>query len=181
MSIRQISIIGGAAIDPAVIESLRPLVAWLIQRFTEHGVTIFNGSGGGLAGLWAAEARKQDVYITGISPFSNAAEHRAQLDEDPALYRPIIFTGQGFKGRNVTLIRSADAVLAMGGGVGTLNELTIAWDEGKRIALWTGHQASGQTAHLFSELAPNLPKRNADTTWKAFEEKAELADWLLRS
>ena len=33
------------------------------------------------------------------------------------------------------LIRSCDAVIALSGGVGTLNELTIALDEGKNIGI----------------------------------------------
>jgi uncharacterized protein (TIGR00725 family) len=35
----------------------------------------------------------------------------------------------GRKGRNVILIRSADACVFVGGGMGTLNEFTIAFDE----------------------------------------------------
>ena len=35
----------------------------------------------------------------------------------------------GPKGRNVILIRSADACIFIGGGTGTLNEFTIAFDE----------------------------------------------------
>lgn len=41
----------------------------------------------------------------------------------------IVCTGMGTKGRNVILVRSADACLFLGGGMGTLNEFTIAFSE----------------------------------------------------
>jgi len=41
----------------------------------------------------------------------------------------MLYTGMGPKGRNVILVRSADACVFVGGGMGTLNEFTIAFDE----------------------------------------------------
>ncbi|MDQ7785521.1 MAG: hypothetical protein RDU20_21745 [Desulfomonilaceae bacterium] len=41
----------------------------------------------------------------------------------------IMYTGMGRKGRNVILVRSADAGIFVSGGMGTLNEFTIAVDE----------------------------------------------------
>jgi hypothetical protein len=40
-----------------------------------------------------------------------------------------VFTGIGRKGRNLILVRSANACIFLGGGLGTLNEFTIACDE----------------------------------------------------
>jgi uncharacterized protein (TIGR00725 family) len=42
------------------------------------------------------------------------------------------------KGRNVVNVRSADIVLIFGGATGTLNEFTIAYDEGKIIGVLEG-------------------------------------------
>ena len=52
----------------------------------------------------------------------------------------LIFTGFGGKGRNVVSVRSCDAAVFISGGSGTLNEFTIAFDEGKicGILLETG-------------------------------------------
>ena len=49
-----------------------------------------------------------------------------------------MFTGFGYKGRNVVLVRSVDIVLVVAGGMGTLNEFTIAVDEGKVVGVLTG-------------------------------------------
>ena len=43
----------------------------------------------------------------------------------------IILTGFEKKGRNVIAVRSCDALIFVSGGTGTLNEFTIAYDEGK--------------------------------------------------
>ena len=50
----------------------------------------------------------------------------------------IIYTGFGLKGRNVVLVRSCDVVLFIAGSIGSLNEFTIAYDEGKVIGCLTG-------------------------------------------
>jgi predicted Rossmann-fold nucleotide-binding protein len=42
------------------------------------------------------------------------------------------------KGRNVVLVRSCDIVLVVAGAMGSLNEFTIAHDEGKVIGCLTG-------------------------------------------
>lgn len=50
----------------------------------------------------------------------------------------LIFTGSGLMGREVINIRSSDIVVILGGRSGTLGELAIAYDEGKRIGVLTG-------------------------------------------
>jgi uncharacterized protein (TIGR00725 family) len=58
----------------------------------------------------------------------------------------IIFTGFGYKGRNVINVRSADVVIIFGGAMGTLNEFTIAYDEGKIIGVLEG--SGGVADHI---------------------------------
>ena len=50
----------------------------------------------------------------------------------------IVYTGFGLKGRNVVLVRTCDIVLFIAGSMGSLNEFTIAHDEGKVIGCLTG-------------------------------------------
>jgi hypothetical protein len=63
-----------------------------------------------------------------VSPAADRAEHLERYGY-PLDSELMIFTGMGTKGRNVVLVRSADACLFVYGGVGTLNEFTIACDE----------------------------------------------------
>jgi uncharacterized protein (TIGR00725 family) len=82
----------------------------------------------------------------GISPATNQAEHseRYKLPQDGV--DVIIYTGFGLKGRNVINVRSADIVVLFGGATGTLNEFTIAYDEGKIIGVLEG--SGGVTDHI---------------------------------
>jgi hypothetical protein len=77
-------------------------------------------------------------FTVEISPASSAQEQQAR--DGPADVRADvrIFTGFGYKGRNVITVRTADIVLIFGGSIGTLNELTIAYDEGKIIGVLAG-------------------------------------------
>lgn len=67
----------------------------------------------------------------------------------------VIYTGFGFKGRNVMNIRSSDIVIIFGGSIGTLHEFTIAYDEGKIIGVLEG---TGGVADLVGGMVRALAK-----------------------
>jgi uncharacterized protein (TIGR00725 family) len=103
-----------------------------------HGCVLVTGATTGLPDLVAQAFRKQGGCALGISPAENRHEHlhRYKLPEDGA--DVIVYTGFGYKGRNVVNVRTADIVLIFGGATGTLNEFTIAYDEGKIIGVLEG-------------------------------------------
>ncbi len=53
--------------------------------------------------------------------------------------RIVVRTGMSFKGRNTVMVRSGDALVALGGGAGTIMEIFAAYGEGRRVFLLTGH------------------------------------------
>jgi uncharacterized protein (TIGR00725 family) len=69
---------------------------------------------------------------------------RYHLPDDGA--DAIVYTGFGYKGRNLINVRSSDIVLLMGGAIGTLNEFTIAYDEGKIIGVL--EESGGVSDHV---------------------------------
>jgi uncharacterized protein (TIGR00725 family) len=85
---------------------------------------------------------------------------RYGLPEDGA--DVIIYTGFGYKGRNVINVRSADIVLILGGATGTLNEFTIAYDEGKIIGVLEG---SGGVADHIREIIKACNKPTLGTVF----------------
>jgi uncharacterized protein (TIGR00725 family) len=91
----------------------------------------------------------------GVSPASDEREHveRYQLPLDACSV--IIYTGFGLKGRNVVLVRSCDVALFVAGSIGSLNEFTIAFDEGRIIGCLTG---TGGVADQVEELVSTFPK-----------------------
>jgi uncharacterized protein (TIGR00725 family) len=104
------------------------------------------------------EAHSQSGGLSvGISPAHSAVEHAALYGAVPYPSTVVIYSGFGFKGRNVIAIRSADIVLLFAGGIGTLNEFTIAYDEGKVIGLLQG---TGGVADMAQSLLDMLPVRS---------------------
>ena len=89
--------------------------------------------------LWAAIGAKEENGISvGLSPASTEAEH-TNVYRLPVDYLDlIIYTGFGYSGRNLLLTRSSDAVLVGCGRIGTINEFTIAFEDGKPIGILEG-------------------------------------------
>lgn len=83
----------------------------------------------------AKGAKEEEGIVVGVSPAENLKEHVEVFKLPTDSFDLIIYTGFGYKGRNVITVRSADAVVAISGRIGTLNELTIAYDEGKPIGI----------------------------------------------
>ena len=125
---------------------LKDLADGLGAALAKHDCILLTGATTGLPDLVARAFRQQGGFALGISPAENRAEHlkRYDLPEDGA--DAIIFTGFGYKGRNVINIRSADIVMIFGGAIGTLNEFTIAYDEGKIIGVLEG--SGGVADHI---------------------------------
>ena len=73
-----------------------------------------------------------------ISPAHDKREHVEHFGLPTDACDAIIYTGFGLKGRNVVLVRSCDVVLFISGSIGSLNEFTIAYDEGKIVGCLTG-------------------------------------------
>ncbi|MGH7926908.1 MAG: hypothetical protein ACREQV_03850, partial [Candidatus Binatia bacterium] len=107
---------------------------------------LVTGATTGLPNVVAMAFRASGGFSVGISPAENRAEHAARyaLPGDGA--DVIIYTGFGYKGRNVINVRSADIVIIVGGATGTLNEFTIAYDEGKVIGVLEG--SGGVADHI---------------------------------
>ena len=113
------------------------------QNFSEplwlqRGCILVTGATTGLPDMVAKAFRRSGGFALGISPAQDRKEHleRYGLPDDGA--DVIVYTGFGYKGRNVINVRSADIVIIFGGATGTLNEFTIAYDEGKIIGILEG-------------------------------------------
>lgn len=97
------------------------------------------------------------------------------LPDDGQLANPycdvVVPTGMGIA-RNKLVVSSADAVVAIGGGAGTLSELAMAWQLGKRILCVTG--LGGWSARLAGE---RIDQRRTDAIASAATVE-EVMDWL---
>jgi len=117
---------------------IRALAEELGAAIAKQDCILITGATTGLPDLVAQAFRQSGGFALGVSPAENRQEHitRYGLPEDGA--DAIIYTGFGYKGRNVINVRSADIVLIVSGATGTLNEFTIAYDEGKVTGVLEG-------------------------------------------
>jgi uncharacterized protein (TIGR00725 family) len=140
----------GASANDALIASdavrLQSLAEELGAVLASADCILVSGATTGLPHLVARSFRKHGGFALGVSPAENRAEHmrRFGLPDDGA--DAIIYTGFGYKGRNVVNVRSSDIILIFGGATGTLNEFTVAYDEGKIIGVLEG--SGGVADHL---------------------------------
>ena len=140
----------GAELSAGERARLEALAERLGAAVATRDCVLVTGATTGLPDLVTRAARKNGALTLGVSPAQDRHEHeRLGLPLDGA--EVIIYTGFGFKGRNVVNVRSSDIVLIFGGATGTLNEFTIAYDEGKVIGVVEG--SGGVADHVHDILA----------------------------
>jgi uncharacterized protein (TIGR00725 family) len=132
---------GSAAPDSARLETGKALVEkaeQLGETIAKQDVVLLTGATTGLVYVVGKTAHDAGCFHVGISPGANNEEHVELYKLPLDACDTIVYTGFGLKGRNVVLVRSCDIVLFIAGAMGSLNEFTIAHDEGKIIGCLTG-------------------------------------------
>jgi uncharacterized protein (TIGR00725 family) len=134
------------ALSAADAARLMSIADALGSAIAQAGCILVTGATTGLPDLVAKSFRRHGGFALGVSPAENRADHvrRFGLPDEGADI--IVYTGFGYKGRNVVNVRSSDIVLIFGGATGTLNEFTIAYDEGKIVGVLEG--SGGVADHL---------------------------------
>jgi uncharacterized protein (TIGR00725 family) len=141
---------------PETRSSLIEKAEGLATAIAKRELILLTGATTGIVYVVGKTAKDAGAFHIGVSPASNHLEHvstyKLPLDGCDAM----IYTGFGLKGRNVVLVRSSDVVLFIAGAMGSLNEFTIAHDEGKVIGCLTG---SGGVADEVEYLVEKFGKR----------------------
>jgi hypothetical protein len=116
-----IGVIGGREVDKELIE-----IAYEVGReIARRGAIMVCGGLGGVM-----EAASRGVYEEGGIAVGILPSDRKE-DANPYIKIPVA-TGLGI-GRNVIIARTADALIAVGGGYGTLSEIAFALQLGKPV------------------------------------------------
>jgi len=108
------------------------------REIARQGGVLVTGATTGFP-LWSAMGCKEEGGVSlGLSPAASEREH-IDVYKLPVEYQDlIIYTGFGYSGRNLLLTRSSDAVIVGCGRIGTLNEFTVAFEDGKPIGVLQG-------------------------------------------
>jgi uncharacterized protein (TIGR00725 family) len=135
----QICVSGAARGDS--IETGKKLAAEAGREIVRRGHLVTTGATRGLP-YYAAKAAKQeggkDISSIGFSPAASRLAHVKKYQLPLDVFDTVLYTGFEYTGRNLLLIRSADAVVMVGGRIGTLNEMTIAIEERKPLGVLLG-------------------------------------------
>lgn len=105
------------------------------REIAKNGGILLTGACPGLPLEAARGAKEKEGLVIGVSAASDRKQHTKVYKYPVKPFDMIVYTGFGFKGKNVIMVRTADAVIIAGGGMGTLNEFTIAFDEAKTIGI----------------------------------------------
>ena len=142
------------------------------REIGRKGAVLVTGATTGFP-LWAAMGTKSEGGISiGLSPAANVREHK-DVYKLPLDYMDlVVYTGFGFPGRDLLLIRSCEAVLIGCGRIGTIHEFTIAFEDNKPIGVLQGDWATDEVIQniIAKGNRPN-PKIVFDTDPKRLVEK----------
>src|SRR3989344_4308959 len=112
------------------------------REIAKHGAVLMEGATTGFP-LWSAMgAKAAGGYTIGFSPANSEKEHIEAYNLPVEYLDLIIYTGFGYPGRDLILIRSSDAVFFGCGRIGTIHEFSIAFEDGKPIGVLQGEWES---------------------------------------
>ncbi len=118
---------------------------------------LVTGATTGLPFEAAVGAAAEGGLVVGISPAADREGHLA-LGLPLEAHHFVLFTGFGFKGRNILNVRACDAVVVVGGGMGTLNEFTAAFDEGKVVGVLQGTGGVADEVEYITRICGRSPE-----------------------
>ena len=116
----QVSVVGSGAEHEANAEEVGRLLA-------ERGATVVTGGLGEVMAAAARGAKGAGGTTIGILPGETRVDANPWLDH-------VVVTGIGH-GRNLAVVASGDAVIAVGGRYGTLAEIGFALTLGRRVVV----------------------------------------------
>lgn len=130
--------VSGAADTGHCAETTREKAEEIGREIARRGCVLVTGATTGTP-YWAAKGAKEEGgMVIGISPAATKTAHIKTYKLPTDYHDVIIYTGFNYSGRNLLLVRSSDAVVAICGRIGTLNEFTIAFEDEKPIGVLEG-------------------------------------------
>lgn len=116
------------------------------RQIAKNNCALINGACPGLPDEAAKGAKEVGGETFGVSPAISIISHLEKYKSPIEHYDGFLFTGLGLMQRDILNIRSCNGVIILPGGTGTLNEFTVAYDEGKPIGVLTGYP--GVASHI---------------------------------
>lgn len=168
---RLVAVIGDTHIEAAGGKAMAEALG---RRLIEEGYRIVTGGVGDLALSIAKGARSAGSYREG-----DLVAILPGFDPQDAGDRADIVIASGLdQGRNM-LVANSDAVVAIGGGAGTLSEIAFAWALKRLVIAYRISGSSGQVAGTRIDQRARYPDIREDCVYPV-ENDSEVADLLRR-
>lgn len=137
MGVYQICVSGAA--KGQSVEEGKELAQAVGAAIAKAGHSLMTGATVGLPNYAAEEYKASGGTMSlGISPAASRIEHVMKYRLPTKAYDSILYSGLHYVGRDTLLINSSDAVISIGGRLGTLHEFTIAMETDTPIAFMQG-------------------------------------------
>jgi uncharacterized protein (TIGR00725 family) len=150
--------VSGAAKGESV-EQGKNLAMAVGEAIAKAGHSLLTGATTGLPNYAAIGYKKAGgKNSVGLSPAATKVEHVIKYRLPTESYDSIIYTGLHYVGRDSLLITSADAVISIGGRLGTLHEFTIAMETETPIGFLQGAGGISEEIQKIVDLAKPLPR-----------------------
>jgi uncharacterized protein (TIGR00725 family) len=152
----QIAVLGSHREDlPKEIYALARDIGSLVA---EYNHVLITGASAGVSKSATDGARAKNGVVIAISP-RTGSQDKSEFTIDESAATAVVYTGMGYKGRNVISVRSADCVIVVNGGFGTLNEVAIAEGENKPIFSMLGSGGCADALpQIFKDINPKYKK-----------------------
>lgn len=138
-----ISVSGAAEVahcGPDVISKAKELG----REIARQGAQIITGATSGFP-MYSAEGAKEAGGVSfGLSPAASKKEHIEVYRLPLKAMDAVIYTGFGFPGRDLMLVRSSDAIVIGCGRIGTIHEFTVAWEANMPMGVLEGEWATDE-------------------------------------
>lgn len=129
--------VSGAAKGDFVIRAYE-MAEQAAREIAKRGHITLTGATTGLPHHAAKAAKAAGGVSIGFSPASSRVSHIKKYKLPLDGFDTVLYTGFEYTGRDLLLVRSSDAVIMVGGRIGTLHELTIALEEKKPVGVLMG-------------------------------------------
>ena len=147
--------VSGAAYG-STVQASHQLAFDLGKAIALAGKTLTTGATVGLpwfAAQGAFSVKDREGVSVGFSPASSFREHVVVYRLPTVEFDYINFTGMAYVGRNMHLVRSSDAIITVGGRMGSLHEFATALESQKIAGVLLG---SGGLADYVPTLLENI-------------------------
>jgi len=146
------------------------------EELAKNNILLLTGAGNGYPYEATKGAFSNNGHIFGISPAKDEEDHKNTYNFPTDAFTEIEYTNLGIPGRNLPLVKEADAIIIISGQIGSLNEFTIAFHDNKVIGIL---ENSGQITDILREITEICDKRGEKENIVYSEDPKELVALVL--